>query len=208
MKKSLVLVLIPALIVFALSGCAGQPVIGKDAKYFNPLDGLPKWVADPKTDDGLAVSVSAPYSHFGISNQLDILDAEARHQFALHMQAIVTSTLDMVRETHKLSNIEVGRQTVKKLLSIEIPTAVLPRLQRKKWYFNENTGDIWGFYTASDASLKDAFRLSLIRAGIEKQFIEEGVAYLDRNISKMKDKTSVQNEVDEIVQWDLMHGSR
>jgi hypothetical protein len=208
MKKSLVLVLISALIVFSLIGCAGQPVIGKDAKYFNPLDGLPKWGADPETDDGLAVSVSAPYSRLGISNQLDALDAEASHKFALQMQAIVTSTLDMVRETHKLSNLEVGRQTVKKLLSVEMPTAVLPRLQRKKWFFNENTGDIWGFYTASDASLKDAFRLSLIRAGIEKQFIEEGVAYLDSNISKMKNKTSIQDKADEIVQWDLMENSR
>jgi len=198
MNKSNALILFIALsLIVGLAGCSGtKPVIGKsEAKYFNPLEDLPKWVSEPEIDDALAVSAVAPYCHAGISCQIDILDAEAYQKLAMHTEAIIISTVDMLRETHQVANIEASKQTVKKLIALEIPAVSLPRIQRSKWFFNENTGDLWALYFVTDEALKDAFRLSLLKAGAEKQFIEEGVAYLDKNILQMKNNMIMQNKL-------------
>lgn len=180
---------IVALMLSALFFCACAKTAGVGQKSFvNPYKGAPKWVRHPDLKEGIGVAAVAPYSKMGAAFQEEALLADAHHKVSTKVVAVVHTSLDMLREEDKFASYAAGHQVFKSVVAVETSKLTISGMRRRELWFNENTGELWGWYCLTLEDLKNNFHQAMQKAEADRAFIERGVKYLDENVRRLKEQ--------------------
>ena len=181
------IVLIGSLTMTIMMGCTGSSHHKAQRQAIDPFKDAPKWVIYPDVKNGIGVAATAPACSGGVAFQRDVAMADAYFLAAVEIKALMLATLDDLKTSAKAGYQDDVERVTKRLVALETEQMVIPGLKKRDVWFNSQTGELWAWYAVSKENIAKGMAQALAMMKADKEFIREGVSYLDKNIKMLKE---------------------